>query len=45
MTSKNKVLFNVTNTPSRIKLLAIHPRKDWLATVNTSNSFTLWNYK
>jgi hypothetical protein len=46
MTSKNKVIFNLNaNLPQRIRLVTLHPKKEWLALITTSNTFSLWNYK
>lgn len=46
MTSKNKVIFNINaNLPQKIKLLTLHPKKEWLALITTTNTFSLWNYK
>lgn len=46
MTSKNKVIFNINaNLPQKIKLVALHPKKEWIALITTTNTFSLWNYK
>ena len=49
MTSKNKILFNLNvssgNPANRIKLTALHPKKEWVAVISSSNTFSLWNYR
>lgn len=46
MTSKNKVIFNLNvNLPNKIKLTSLHPKKEWIAVITTTNTFSLWNYK
>lgn len=46
MTSRNKVIFNVnTNLPQRMKVVSVHPKKEWVAVISTTNTFSLWNYK
>lgn len=46
MTSKNKVLFNLNAiAPNKVKVLALHPKKEWLAVITTTNTFFLWNYR
>ena len=46
MTSKNKILFNLNvNNPNRIKVASLHPKKEWIALITTTNTFYLWNYR
>lgn len=46
MTSRNKVLFNInSNLPCKIRLVALHPGKEWVALISTNNTFSLWNYR
>lgn len=46
MTSRNKVLFNLNvNSPNKVKLMTLHPRKEWVAIITTANTFSLWNYR
>jgi hypothetical protein len=45
MTSKNKIIFNLdVKTPNKIKLITLHPLKEWVAIITTTNTFSLWNY-
>ena len=46
MTSKNKILFNLNlQTPNKIKLASLHPKKEWVALITSANTFYLWNYR
>lgn len=46
MTSKNKILFNLNvHSPTKIKVLALHPKKEWVALITSMNTFYLWNYR
>lgn len=49
MTSKNKILFNLNvnapNIPNKIKVLCLHPKKEWIALITSTNTFYLWNYR
>ncbi|CAM6005906.1 unnamed protein product [Sphagnum balticum] len=45
MASKNRVVFNVATGGARVKVITLHPKKEWVALITSSNTFSLWHYR
>ena len=46
MASRTKQLFNLNvNAPTKVRVLAVHPKKEWVAVITSSSIFFLWNYR
>ena len=44
MASKTKLTSNINTGSNKIKILTLHPQKEWVAFVAFNNTFSLWNY-
>lgn len=46
MTSRNKIQLKLNvNAPNKIKVLTLHPKKEWIAFITIANTFYLWSYR